>query len=96
MPMVTGQDAELPSIKSIVAGEQYSTIFKDTRVLADVTVGMVQAVLNDVTPQINDTETYDNGYKVVPSFLLEPVAVDVSDWEEVLVGSGYYQSNQVK
>lgn len=96
MPIVTGQDAELPSIKSIVAGEQYSTIFKDTRVLADVTVGMVQAVLNDVTPQINDTETYDNGYKVVPSFLLEPVAVDVSDWEEVLVGSGYYQSNQVK
>ena len=96
MPIVTGQDAELPSIKSIVAGEQYSTIFKDTRVLADVTVGMVQAVLNDVTPQVNDTETYDNGYKVVPSFLLEPVAVDLSNWEDVLVNSGYYQSSQVK
>ncbi|RDL45113.1 sugar ABC transporter substrate-binding protein [Marinomonas piezotolerans] len=95
MPIVTGQDAEIPSIKSIKAGEQYSTIFKDTRVLAHVTVGMVEALLNDVTPQINDTTTYDNGYKVVPSYLLEPVAVDESNWEEVLLGSGYYQRDQL-
>lgn len=95
MPIVTGQDAEIPSIKSIKANEQYSTIFKDTRVLADVTVGMVQALLNDVKPQINDTTTYDNGYKVVPSYLLEPVAVDKSNWEDVLLGSGYYQSSQL-
>jgi putative multiple sugar transport system substrate-binding protein len=31
MPIVTGQDAEIPSVKSIIAGEQYSTVFKDTR-----------------------------------------------------------------
>jgi putative multiple sugar transport system substrate-binding protein len=43
MPIVTGQDAEVPSVKSILAGEQYSTIFKDTRELAKVTVGMVDA-----------------------------------------------------
>ncbi|MCO4784496.1 multiple monosaccharide ABC transporter substrate-binding protein [Marinomonas atlantica] len=95
MPIVTGQDAELPSIKSIKSGEQYSTIFKDTRVLAHVTVGMVEALLNDVKPQINDTTTYDNGYKVVPSYLLEPVAVDLSNWEDVLIGSGYYQADQL-
>lgn len=95
MPIVTGQDAELPSIKSIKSGEQYSTIFKDTRVLAHVTVGMVEALLNDVEPQINDTTTYDNGYKVVPSYLLEPVAVDKSNWEDVLLGSGYYQRDQL-
>ncbi|WP_226554403.1 multiple monosaccharide ABC transporter substrate-binding protein [Celeribacter naphthalenivorans] len=96
MPIVTGQDAELQSIKSILAGEQYSTIFKDTRELAKVTVGMVDAVLGGSEPEINDTETYDNGVKVVPSYLLEPVAVDASNWEEILIGSGYYTEDQVK
>jgi putative multiple sugar transport system substrate-binding protein len=67
MPIVTGQDAEVPSVKSMLAGEQYSTIFKDTRSLAGVTVKMVDAVLGGGEPEINDTSTYDNGVKVVPS-----------------------------
>ncbi|WP_041651426.1 multiple monosaccharide ABC transporter substrate-binding protein [Marinomonas posidonica] len=96
MPIVTGQDAEVPSVKSIIAGEQYSTIFKDTRELANVTVGMVQAVLSDTRPEINDTETYDNGIRVIPSYLLEPVTVDNSNWQEVLLGSGYYTKSQVQ
>lgn len=96
MPIVTGQDAEVPSVKSILAGEQYSTVFKDTRELARVTVGMVDALLEGGEPEINDTETYDNGMKVVPSYLLEPVSVDVSNWEAVLIGSGYYKLDQVK
>lgn len=96
MPIVTGQDAELPSVKSILAGEQYSTVFKDTRELARVTVGMVEAVLEGGEPEINDTSTYDNGMKVVPSYLLEPVSVDASNWEEILVGSGYYTADQVE
>ena len=77
MPIVTGQDAEVPSIKSILAGEQYSTVFKDTRELARVTVGMVDALIRGSEPEINDTETYHNGVRVVPSFLLEPVSVDL-------------------
>jgi putative multiple sugar transport system substrate-binding protein len=96
MPIVTGQDAEVPSVKSMLAGEQYSTVFKDTRTLAGVTVGMVEALLSGGTPEINDTTTYDNGVKVVPSFLLEPVSVDISNWEEALIGSGYYTMDQIK
>nr|WP_280113176.1 multiple monosaccharide ABC transporter substrate-binding protein [Roseivivax isoporae] len=96
MPIVTGQDAEVPSVKSILAGEQYSTIFKDTRELARVTVGMVDALLQGGEPEINDTTTYDNGVKVVPSYLLEPVAVDAENWEEILVGSGYYTEDQIR
>jgi len=96
MPLVSGQDAEVPSVKSILNGEQYSTVFKDTRELAKVTVGMVNAVLGGSEPEINDTTTYDNGVKVVPSYLLEPVSVDASNWEEVLVGSGYYTEDQIK
>ena len=96
MPIVTGQDAEVPSVKSIVAGEQYSTIFKDTRELARVTVGMVQALLEGGEPEINDTETYDNGVKVVPSYLLEPLPVDGTNYSERLIDTGYYTADQIQ
>ncbi|WP_422370536.1 multiple monosaccharide ABC transporter substrate-binding protein [Hoeflea sp.] len=96
MPIVTGQDAEVPSVKSILAGEQYSTVFKDTRELARVTVGMVDSLLGGGEPEINDTSTYDNGVKVVPSYLLEPVSVDASNWEKILIDSGYYTMDQIK
>ena len=96
MPVVTGQDAEVPSIKSIIRGEQRSTVFKDTRELAKVTAEMVDAVLSNKVPTINDTKTYNNGVKVVPSYLLKPVSVDASNWKTVLVGSGYYTEKQVK
>ncbi|MFN3274117.1 MAG: multiple monosaccharide ABC transporter substrate-binding protein [Paracoccus sp. (in: a-proteobacteria)] len=96
MPIVTGQDAEVQSVKSIQAGEQYSTVFKDTRELARVTVGMVDAMIKGTEPEVNDTETYDNGVKVVPSYLLEPVPVDGSNWQEVLIDSGYYTLEQLQ
>lgn len=95
MPIVTGQDAELPSVKSILAGEQYSTVFKDTRELAKVTVNMVNAIMDGKEPEVNDTKTYENGVKVVPSYLLKPVSVDKTNAKEVLVGSGYYTEDQI-
>lgn len=94
MPVVTGQDAEIPSIKSIISGEQTQTVFKDTRELARITVEMVHAALSGLEVPINDTETYENGVKIVPSYLLVPIDVDVNNWREVLVDSGYYTANQ--
>ncbi|MDB5625490.1 MAG: chvE, partial [Tardiphaga sp.] len=94
MPIVTGQDAEVPSIKSMLRGEQHSTVFKDTRDLAKVTADMVDSALSGKQVQVNDTKTYNNGVKVVPSFLLKPVAVDKSNWESVLLDSGYYKKSQ--
>jgi putative multiple sugar transport system substrate-binding protein len=96
MPIVTGQDAEVPSVKSMLAGEQYSTVFKDTRTLAGVTVKMVDAILQGGEPEINDTTTYDNGVKVVPSYLLEPISLGVADIDKVLLESGYYTADQIK
>jgi putative multiple sugar transport system substrate-binding protein len=95
-PVVSGQDAEVPSLKSILRGEQSSTVFKDTRELARVTANMVDAVLSGKSPEINDTQTYNNGVKVVPSYLLKPVAVDASNWKTVLVDSGYYKESQIR
>ena len=95
MPIVSGQDAEIPSIKSMIAGEQYSTVFKDTRELAKVTAQMVDALLAGKEVPVNDTKTYDNGVKVVPSYLLKPVSVGRDNWKEILVGSGYYTEDQI-
>jgi putative multiple sugar transport system substrate-binding protein len=96
MPVVTGQDAEIPSMKSIIANEQRSTVFKDTRELAKVAAGMVDAVVTGSNPEVNDTKTYENGVKVVPSFLLKPVLVDKSNYKEVLIDSGYYKPEQLE
>ena len=95
-PFVSGQDAEVQSVKSIMKGEQYSTIFKDTRELAKVTVKMVDAVMSGKQPEVNDTKTYNNEVKVVPSYLLVPVPVDKSNYEKILIGSGYYKADQLK
>ncbi|TDR80048.1 multiple monosaccharide ABC transporter substrate-binding protein [Paludibacterium purpuratum] len=95
MPVVTGQDAELPSVKSILAHEQASTVFKDTRQLARDTVGMIDTMLSGQKVPVNDTKTYNNGVKVVPALLLKPVSVDIGNWKPVLVGSGYYRENQI-
>ncbi len=95
MPVVSGQDAEVPSVKSIIAGEQSSTIFKDTRELAKSVVSMVEASLSGKDVPVNDTKTYDNGVKVVPSQLLVPVVVDVTNWEKVLIDSGYYKKEDI-
>ncbi len=95
-PVVSGQDAEVPSVKSMLKGEQYSSIFKDTRELARVTANLVEAVLSGRKPEVNDTKTYNNGVKVVPSYLLKPVAVDGSNWRKILIDSGYYKESQVK
>mgnify|MGYP000165088285 FL=1 len=95
MPVVTGQDAELPSIKSMLADEQYSTVFKDTRELAKVAVSMVEAIMEGKEPEINDNETYNNGVKVVPSYLLKPVALDKANAKDVLVNAGYYTAEQI-
>jgi len=94
MPVVSGQDAEVPSIKSMQRGEQYSTIFKDTRDLARVTADMVDSALSGKEVTVNDSKTYNNGVKVVPSYLLKPVVVDKSNWEKVLIDGGYYKRSQ--
>ncbi|WP_246074833.1 sugar-binding protein [Nonomuraea terrae] len=75
VPVVTGQDSEVESVKSIVAGEQYSTINKDTRNLVKQTIQMVKDLQAGKDPQINDTKSYNNGVKVVPAYLLEPQIV---------------------
>jgi len=94
-PLVTGQDAELMATKNIISGYQTMSIYKDTRLLASKCVTMVQAVMEGAEPEINDTEQYNNGKIVVPSYLCTPVAVDQSNYKEIIIDGGYYTADQL-
>ena len=96
LPVVTGQDAEIASIKLINDGVQQSTIFKDTRLLAEQAVKTVKAIGSGSEPEANDTETYDNGMKVVPSFFLEVQTIFKDNIESDIIGSGYYTADEVE
>jgi putative multiple sugar transport system substrate-binding protein len=94
-PIVTGQDAEVASVKSIIAGEQYATVWKDTRKLATLAVSMADDVLKGKTPQTNSTD-YNNGAKVVPTEVLDFETVYKDNYQHVLVDSGYYTAAQLQ
>jgi putative multiple sugar transport system substrate-binding protein len=95
-PIVTGQDAEKPSDKLILDGVQYSTIFKDTRKLGDTAATMVDGVLTGKEPEVNDTTTYNNKVKVVPSYLHESVIVTKDNLIKEVVDTGYYTKEEVE
>ncbi len=94
-PVVTGQDAEIASVKLIADGIQYATIFKDTRKLAAQAILVTEAYVAGEEPEANDTETYDNGVKVVPSYLLESDIVYADNITSLLVDSGYWSAEEV-
>ncbi|MEV4847505.1 multiple monosaccharide ABC transporter substrate-binding protein [Micromonospora matsumotoense] len=95
LPVVTGQDAEIASVKLINDGVQSSTVFKDTRLLAEQAVIAAEAFLQDKQPQANDTKTYNNKIKVVPAYLLPIQTVYKDDIQKALVDSGYWSAEEV-
>lgn len=96
MPIITGQDAEAASVKSIISGDQTMTVFKDTKQLAGVAARMVNDILTDKKVEINDEKTYDNNKKIVPTYLIEPVAVDKDNYQAKLIDSGYLKESDIK
>lgn len=95
-PLVTGQDADLMATKNIISGYQTMSIYKDTRLLAEKCVTMVQAVLEGSKPEINDSTQYNNGKIVVPSYLCTPIAVDKDNYETIIIDGGYYTKEQLE
>ena len=95
-PLLTGQDCDKPSVKNMKRGLQTMSVFKDTRVLADQVVKMVNAIVDNKEVPVNDTKTYNNGTGVIPSYLCSPIVVTKDNLKEVLIDSGYYTEKEVK
>ena len=95
-PIITGQDCDIENTKNIIAGKQSMSVFKDTRTLASQVVKMVGQIVNNETVDVNDTESYDNGTGIIPSFLCAPVFADVNNYKSILIDSGYYTEDQLQ
>ncbi len=95
-PIITGQDCDIENTKNMIAGKQAMSVFKDTRTLASQVVKMIGQILSGEEVDVNDTETYNNNVKVVPSYLCEPVFADANNYKELLIDSGYYTEDQLK
>ncbi len=94
-PLVTGQDCDIANVKNILIGRQSMSVFKDTRTLASKVVAMVDAIMKGEAPEVNDTESYDNGVAVIPTYLCAPVFADINNYVELLIDSGYYTAEQL-
>ncbi len=95
-PIITGQDCDKPNVMAMINGQQSMSIFKDTRTLATKVVEMVDSVLQGKEASVNNTKDYDNGKKIVPSFLCDPVYADKDNYKKILVDSGYYKESDLK
>ena len=95
-PAITGQDCDIVNVKNMLKGLQSMSIFKDTRTLASKVVEMVDALCQGKKAPVNDTKTYDNNVKIVPSFLCDPVFADINNYKTILIDSGYYKESELK
>lgn len=100
-PIVTGQDGDIANLKNIVDGKQSMTVYKNVNDEAAATLEVSKAILSGQTPDASlvsslsaeatyDTESYNNGVKVVPSYLLVPYVI-TKDKLDVLVDTGLYK-----
>lgn len=94
-PLITGQDCEAANVKNIISGKQAMSVFKDTRVLVDQTVLMVDEILTGQPVACNDTSTFNNGVMNVNSYLCSPTLVDADNYKTVLIESGYYREEDL-
>lgn len=95
-PIITGQDCDIANVKNIVAGLQSMSVFKDTRTLAKQVLVMIEAIMEGKEVPVNDTESYDNGTGIIPTYLCDPVFADINNYKELLIDSGYYTEDQLK
>ena len=94
-PVVTGQDGDKANVMNMLADKQAMTVWKDTRALGDQVAKMVDQMVSGETVEVNDEKTYDNGVKVVPTYLLPSVVVTKDTVQSLLVDSGFYKASDL-
>jgi len=94
-PVLTGQDCDKINVKMMIAGEQSMSIFKDTRTLAERTATMVDEIMTGKKVTVNDTKSYNNDVKIVPSYLCEPVFADKDNYKKLLIDTNYYKESDL-
>lgn len=94
--MISGAGCNEEGVRRIAEGKQTFSIFMDRRELADQCEEMVNIYLHgEDDPEVNDYEQYDNGIKIIASYLCEPQLIDDENYE-ILIDNGYYTEDEVK
>jgi putative multiple sugar transport system substrate-binding protein len=99
-PIITGQDGDVANLANIVDGLQTMTVYKNVSDEAGVTLELAMSILDGQTPGADlldslsaeaayDTESYDNGTGIIPSYLLVPWTVTKDNLQD-LVDTGLY------
>ena len=94
-PVITGQDAEIMTVKNILSGKQSMSVFKDTRILADKCIDMVQSLTEGKELEPSSANPTDNHKILVPTYFCTPVTVDKTNLRKELVDSGYYTKEEL-
>ena len=94
---VTGQDAELAAIQRILAGEQYMTVYKPIKPLADNAATLAVAVVNGEDPAENEVinGTEDNGTEEVPTAITDTIPVFADNVADTVVADGYWTAKDI-
>ena len=95
-PMITGNGCKEDAVKRIASGTQAFSVFMDFRELADQCEEMVNVYLHgEDDPEVNDYEQYDNGVKIIGTYLCESQMIDRDNYE-ILIDNGYYSEKEVE
>lgn len=95
-PIITGQDCDTQNVKNIISGKQAMSVFKDTRILTDRVVKMIDQIIHGEEVDVNNTVTNYNGKKTVPSYLCEEIVVDITNYKKCLIESGFYSEADLR
>jgi simple sugar transport system substrate-binding protein/D-xylose transport system substrate-binding protein len=80
LPPVTGNDAELAAIQRIIAGDQYNTISKPIKIVAEAAAEVAYDLMQGNEPE-SDATLFDT-----PSALFEPTVVTQQNLKDVIFG----------
>ncbi|MGL6261120.1 D-xylose ABC transporter substrate-binding protein [Vibrio sp. WXL103] len=91
--LISGQDADLAAIRRIVDGTQTMTVYKPIPALATRAAEIAVELGNNKAPASN--ATLNNGTKDVPSWLLEPIAVNRTNLKTTVIADNFHSEKDV-
>ncbi|MGO2235328.1 D-xylose ABC transporter substrate-binding protein [Marinomonas sp. UCMA 3892] len=91
--VISGQDADLASVRRIVAGTQTMTVYKPISKLAKTSAEMAVKLARGEKIKVNGS--VNNGKKDVDAVLLTPISVTKDNLDSTVIADGFHSRNDV-
>lgn len=94
LAITTGLDADINACKRIMAGKQSMTVYKPFKLQGEMAADLAYRIIK--SEKITEAKSFtDNGSIQVPSILLMPTAVDLSNIKSTIIADGFYTEQQL-